>query len=167
MTAYRPGLHHHWLQAKTKCYWSMQQLCKSCRTCFKFYCVFYFTYDRSLSKLLRAADSVWDPRPKARNTTTTKVKTHKMKVNCCKRRQSQLRSNLQQDLQHLHKSCSPHQHTILCRHLLATCSQSQRTVQSMVSAHWVVSAACWRNSSQMTGITDVAPPISLQVLLQL
>ena len=25
----------------------VQQLCKSCRTCFKFYCVFYFTCDRS------------------------------------------------------------------------------------------------------------------------
>jgi len=50
---------------------------------------------------------------------------------------------------------------------LVTCSQSQHTVQSMVSAHWVVSAACWLNPSLMTGITDVAPPISLQVLLQL
>jgi len=46
---------------------------------------------------------------------------------------------------------------------LATCSQSQRTVQSMVSAHWVVSAACWLNASLTTGITDVAPPISLQL----
>jgi len=26
----------------------VQQLCKSCRTCFKFYCMFYFTCDRSL-----------------------------------------------------------------------------------------------------------------------
>jgi len=25
-----------------------RQLCKSCRTCFKFYCMFYFTSDRSL-----------------------------------------------------------------------------------------------------------------------
>jgi len=37
----------------------------------------------------------------------------------------------------------------------------------MVSVHWVASAACWLNASLMTGITDVAPPISLQVLLQL
>jgi len=27
----------------------MQQLCKSCRTCFKFYCTFYFTCDRCFS----------------------------------------------------------------------------------------------------------------------
>jgi len=51
---------------------------------------------------------------------------------------------------------------------LATYSQSQRTVQSMVSAHWVAAAAAyWLNTSLMTGIADVAPPISLQVLLQL
>jgi len=36
---------------------------------------------------------------------------------------------------------------------LATCSQSQRTVQSMVSAHWVVPAACWLNASLKTAIT--------------
>jgi len=28
----------------------LQQLCKSCRTCFKLYCMFYFTCDRSLRK---------------------------------------------------------------------------------------------------------------------
>jgi len=28
----------------------VQQLCKSCRTCFKFYCMFYFTWDRSFSE---------------------------------------------------------------------------------------------------------------------
>jgi len=27
----------------------VQQLCKSCRTCFKFYCMFYFTCDRSFT----------------------------------------------------------------------------------------------------------------------
>ena len=27
----------------------VQRLCKSCRTCFKFYCMFYFTCDRSLN----------------------------------------------------------------------------------------------------------------------
>jgi len=27
-------------------------LCKSCRTCFKFYCMFYFTCDRSLTRQL-------------------------------------------------------------------------------------------------------------------
>jgi len=26
----------------------VQQLCKPCTTCFKFYCMFYFTCDRSL-----------------------------------------------------------------------------------------------------------------------
>jgi len=31
---------------------TVQQLCKSCRTCFKFYCMFYFTCDRSLSRHL-------------------------------------------------------------------------------------------------------------------
>jgi len=36
MTAYRP----------------VQQLYKSCRTCFMFYCKFYFTCDRSLSRRL-------------------------------------------------------------------------------------------------------------------
>jgi len=35
MTAYRPVV---------------QQLCKSCRTCFIFYCMFYFTCDRSLNR---------------------------------------------------------------------------------------------------------------------
>jgi len=30
----------------------VQQLCKSCRTCFMFYCVFYFTRDRSLTPSL-------------------------------------------------------------------------------------------------------------------
>jgi len=34
MTSYRPVL---------------EQLCKSCRTCFMFYCMFYFTCDRSFS----------------------------------------------------------------------------------------------------------------------
>ena len=33
----------------TECQWGLQQLCKSCRTCFKFYCMFYFTCDRSFS----------------------------------------------------------------------------------------------------------------------
>ena len=51
MTAHRP-VRRHWLQAKTKCYWGLQQLCKSCRTCFKFYCMFYFTCDRSLNRSL-------------------------------------------------------------------------------------------------------------------
>jgi len=42
----------------------VQQLCKSCRTCFKFYCMFYFTCDRSLSAGRLAVDgqlaiSVW------------------------------------------------------------------------------------------------------------
>jgi len=29
----------------------VQQLCKSCSTCFKFYCMFYFTCDRSLNAI--------------------------------------------------------------------------------------------------------------------
>ena len=38
----------------------------------------------------------------------------------------------------------------------------------MVSAHWVIAVACWLNVSPlMTGITDMAPPLSLQLLLQL
>ena len=39
MTTHRP-LRRHWLHAETKCQWGLQQLCKSCRTCFKFYCIF-------------------------------------------------------------------------------------------------------------------------------
>ena len=31
----------------------VQQVCKSCRTCFKFYCMFYFTCDRSFIVLCR------------------------------------------------------------------------------------------------------------------
>ena len=38
MTAYRPVV---------------QQLCKSCRTCFMFYCMFYFTCGRSYTRILR------------------------------------------------------------------------------------------------------------------
>ena len=32
----------------------VQQVCKSCRTCFKFYCMFYFTCDRSFSSAYKA-----------------------------------------------------------------------------------------------------------------
>jgi len=35
----------------------LQQLCKSCRTCFKSYCMFYFTYDRSFTTLQSLQDS--------------------------------------------------------------------------------------------------------------
>ena len=31
----------------------VQQLCKSCRTCLKFYCMFYFTCDRSFNRVTR------------------------------------------------------------------------------------------------------------------
>jgi len=34
----------------------MQQLCKSCMTCFMFYCMFYFTCDRSLSDRPRVSN---------------------------------------------------------------------------------------------------------------
>ena len=53
MTAHRPVWTSHWLQAKTKCKWGRQQLCKSCRTCFKFYCMFYFTCDRAFRKVVK------------------------------------------------------------------------------------------------------------------
>jgi len=43
MAAYR--IRRHWLQ----------QLCKSCRTWFTFYCVFYFTCERSLNCCIRCA----------------------------------------------------------------------------------------------------------------
>jgi len=39
------------MQAKTKCQWGLQQLCKSCSTCFVFYCMFYFTCDRCFTWL--------------------------------------------------------------------------------------------------------------------
>ena len=42
----------------------VQQLCRSCRTCFKFYCVFYFTCNRSLSwwtHALRFCSCRWYP----------------------------------------------------------------------------------------------------------
>ena len=32
----------------------VQQVCKSCRTCFKFYCMFYFTCDRSFNPAYKA-----------------------------------------------------------------------------------------------------------------
>jgi len=35
----------------------VQQLCKSCRTCFKFYCMFYFTCDRSFRVAVRVCVS--------------------------------------------------------------------------------------------------------------
>jgi len=37
----------------------MQQLCKSCRTCFKFYCMFYFTCDRSFRVSLSDVAADW------------------------------------------------------------------------------------------------------------
>ena len=40
----------------------VQQLCKSCRTCFMFYCMFYFTCDRSLSRS-STSELSWAPRP--------------------------------------------------------------------------------------------------------
>ena len=36
----------------------VQQLCKTCRTCFMFYCMFYFTCDRSFSRTLALFSSV-------------------------------------------------------------------------------------------------------------
>ena len=36
----------------------VQQLCKSRRTCFKFYCMFCFTCDRSLSAMLLTISSL-------------------------------------------------------------------------------------------------------------
>jgi len=45
----------HWLQAKTKCQWGLQQLCKSCRTCFKFYCILVHLWS-----LLYSNNAFWD-----------------------------------------------------------------------------------------------------------
>ena len=47
----------------------VQQLCKSCRTCFMFYCMFYFTCDRSFrpgnldtpAGVLDRCDTCWTP----------------------------------------------------------------------------------------------------------
>ena len=36
--------------------WGLQQLCKSCRTCFKFYDMFYFTCDRSFRQSTKIYD---------------------------------------------------------------------------------------------------------------
>ena len=52
----------------------VQQLCKSGRTCFKFYCMFYFTCDRCLNWPVRR--SRWHclrVHVKASTTTTTKM----------------------------------------------------------------------------------------------
>ena len=35
---------------------AVQQLCKSCRTCFMFYCMFYFTCDRFLRAICRTGN---------------------------------------------------------------------------------------------------------------
>jgi len=43
----------------------VKQLCKSCRTCFMFYCMFYFTCDRSLSY-----NDWWEARETCRRTST-------------------------------------------------------------------------------------------------
>ena len=48
---------------------TVQQLCKSCRACFKFYCMFYFTCDRSLRQLENALIDRKPP-PVARNANT-------------------------------------------------------------------------------------------------
>jgi len=41
----------------------VQQVCKSCRTCFKFYCMFYFTCYRSFSTAYKAdSNSLHTPR---------------------------------------------------------------------------------------------------------
>jgi len=97
--------------------------------------------------------------------------------------------------QHYDKACNKSCNTctslatlisiILCLHNimreLATCSQSQRTVQSMISAACSLNAlltgrhyGTWRNSVQspywflyIYTLCDVQPPISLQILLQL
>ena len=50
MTAYRPVLDGKPSLAATV----VQQACKSSRTCFKFYCMFYFTCDRSFSCAYKA-----------------------------------------------------------------------------------------------------------------
>ena len=46
----------------------VQQVCKSCRTCFKFYCMFYSTCDRSFSPAYKAG---WLRTPRLRGTKPT------------------------------------------------------------------------------------------------
>jgi len=66
MAAYRPFFHYS-VTSVFSCvfivcvfcsFYTVQQLCKSCRTCCMFYCMFYFTCDRSLSVRRRLA---WHP----------------------------------------------------------------------------------------------------------
>ena len=49
----------------------VQQLCKSCRTCFKFYCTFSFTCDRSYT------DGLINRIPRIHSSTMLKSNTHR------------------------------------------------------------------------------------------
>ena len=57
----------------------VQQLCKSCRTCFKFYCIFYFTCDRSLRAGAIAGVSQHDVLPSCYNSRSCRSAEF-----CCK-----------------------------------------------------------------------------------
>jgi len=47
---------------------------------------------------------------------------------------------------------------------LTTCSQSQHTVQSMASAHWGVSAACWLNASPIMTVSSGTRSVSKRLI---
>jgi len=52
----------HWLQAETMLMRAAAVvLCKSCRTCFKFYCMFYFSCDHSLNVIAGGFSSGHQP----------------------------------------------------------------------------------------------------------
>jgi len=56
----------------------VQQVCKSCRTCFKLYCMFYFTFDRSFRPAYKAG-SLRTPRLPG-NKPTYRPLPHKRKT---------------------------------------------------------------------------------------
>jgi len=62
----------------------VQQVCKSCRTCFKFYCMFYFTCDRSFSpgslRTLRLPSTKLTYRPLPRKCETHITSVYPLKM---------------------------------------------------------------------------------------
>jgi len=53
-----PSLAASWNKMPMRAATVVQQLCKSCRTCFMFNCMFYFTCDRSLSPSFAETNSI-------------------------------------------------------------------------------------------------------------
>jgi len=49
----------------------VQQLCKSCRTCFKLHCMFYFTCDRSFTEYAQESDFDFGELPGVVNDSVT------------------------------------------------------------------------------------------------